>query len=153
MTNEEIILEEVEMIKMDIVKRYHELGMKASGQFEQEAETVKEGKKYFIKGSDYSGVLVKGRKPGTMPPIQQIENWIKAKGIKPIEDNISISSLAFLIARAIKEKGTKYYQQGGTDLLDSVITPERMQQIINRVSEFNIIDLKNKIMRTLKEAA
>lgn len=59
--------------------------------------------------------LFKGRKPGKFPPISAILDWIREKGIKPVD--ITEKSLAFLIARSIAKKGTKIYQ-GKTSPLD-----------------------------------
>ena len=153
MTNEEIIEEEMESMRLGIVDFYRSTGMKASGQFEEETVVRIEGKKAFVDSPSYALQLIKGRKPGTMPPISKIESWIRSRGIKPVLDKISISSLAFLIARKIKLEGTQYFQQGGTDLLDSVVTPERIQRILDRLSEYNLTEFTKRISRTLKEAA
>lgn len=61
-------------------------------------------KKYFT-------VLETGRKPGKRPPIDVIEEWVKAKPVQP--SGISTRSLAFLIARKIGEEGSLLYRQGG----------------------------------------
>lgn len=153
MTNEEIILEEMESIRAEMVKFYQDSGMKASGTFEAETVVRMEGNKAFIDSPSYSVQLIRGRRPGTMPPIQAIESWIRTKGIRPIQDEISISSLAYLIARKIKNEGTRYFKEGGTELLDSVVTPQRIQRILDRVSEFNLTEFTQKVTRIMKEAA
>lgn len=51
-----------------------------------------------------------GRKPGKMPPINAIEQWINVRGITPKSKNglpVSEKSLAFLIARKIGRDGTE----------------------------------------------
>jgi hypothetical protein len=50
--------------------------------------------------------LVHGRKPGKMPPIDSILDWLTNKGITA---DISLRSLAFLIARKIGRVGTDIY--------------------------------------------
>lgn len=65
--------------------------------------TIYSSKKYFT-------VLETGRKPGKRPPIDVIEQWVKAK---PVPSDISPRSLAFLIARKIGEEGSLLYRQGG----------------------------------------
>ena len=67
-----------------------------------------------------------------------------------IKGNISISSLAFLIARKIAREGTKYFKQGGTDLVDAVYTEQRIQMIINKVGEAATITIVKKIENELK---
>jgi len=67
---------------------------------------------------DYVYYLEHGRKPGKFPPREPIIEWIKAKGLS---FDIPINSLAFLIQRKIARKGTTIFQQGGSDLISSVI--------------------------------
>lgn len=67
--------------------------------------TIYSSEKYFT-------VLETGRKPGKRPPIDVVEEWVKAKPIIP-NDGISTRSLAFLIARKIGEEGSLLYRQGG----------------------------------------
>ena len=148
MTSEEIIQKEFEQIKKDLIIRYQELGMKASGKWENSEINIDASNTNInasIVGENYTKQLIFGREPGGFPPTKAIEDWIIAKGITPIEKNLKISSLAFLIARKIAKEGTKYYQQGGTDLIESVITPERLDKIINQVGVINV----NKTVTTL----
>jgi hypothetical protein len=74
---------------------------------------------------------------------------------KPVRflGQIKISSLAFLIARKIAKEGTKYYKQGGTDLLEAVITPERIQLILDQVSEFYVDSFTSEITGFVKKMA
>lgn len=51
--------------------------------------------------------LVHGRRPGKQPPVNNILSWLEKKGIAPTD--ISIESLAFLIARKIGRVGTDIY--------------------------------------------
>lgn len=124
--------QEIENLKLDLIKKYNDLGMKASGEWEKQLE-------YFVKitekivlveywGLNYTEYLTKGRKQGGFPPINIIRKWIDDKGITP-KDNISKDSLAFLIARKISREGTDYFKQGGTDLIDGIITQERIKTI------------------------
>lgn len=75
----------------------------------------------------YSYYLEHGRKPGKRPPKESIAQWIQDKGIVP--DGISVNSLAYLIARKIGEKGTIIYQQGGSNLLSSIINDQLINDI------------------------
>lgn len=150
MTTEEIIIEELEGIKADIARRYNELGMKASGQFEKDLEVIELSlKKYTIDASNYSEQLIRGRKPGSMPPVAAIEAWMKTKGIRAVEKKMTDRQLAFAIANKIKREGTRYFKQGGTDLIDSVITDERINAILRRISENHILDMTTRIKRIL----
>ncbi|GIM60539.1 hypothetical protein ACF3OB_01155 [Capnocytophaga canis] len=150
---EQIIREELEKIKEDLIAKHVSLGMKASGKWIESLEVKTQATRGSIIGQAYTYQLQAGRKSGTMPPIQAIEEWIKQKGIKPVEDKMKISSLAFIIARKIKQEGTKYYQQGGTDLIDSVVTPDRIQKIIDRVGSLHVVNLQSEILELIKRTA
>jgi hypothetical protein len=148
MTSEKIINKEFESIKKDLITRYQELGMKASGKWENSEINIDASSTNInasIIGESYTEQLIFGRKPGGFPPTKAIEQWLIDKGIQPIEKSLKISSLAFLIARKIAKEGSKYYRQGGTDLIESVITPERLDKIINQVGVINV----NKTVTTL----
>ncbi len=157
MTTDEILKEEFESIKADLIAKHQELGMESSGRWKSELDNsfVETGSRNIatLSGLDYTNQLVFGRKPGKFPPIKAIEQWIQDKGIAAIGKDISISSLAFLIARKIAREGTKYFQQGGTDLIESVITPERIQSIISRVREINVVTMTNGLIQQLKQVA
>ena len=141
---------EFDSLKVDLIEKYNELGMKASGNWGQSLNVEVKGLTAIIYGEDYTEQLVEGRAPGKFPPIAAIRQWIEDKGIIPF-DNISISSLAFLIARKIAREGTNYFQDGGTDLVSSVITPQRIQQIIDNVSEFSINNFYSEITKVLED--
>tara|TARA_S200002703_G_C3787290_1_gene242805 strand:- start:43 stop:525 length:483 start_codon:yes stop_codon:yes gene_type:complete len=132
----EVLQEELDDLVKDLQKRHQQLGMKATSNWlrQLETEVYQVGTRYVGKvlGTFYTYFLVNGRKPGKRPPSKVIEKWIRVKGITPKGD-ITVKQLAFLIARKIGEFGTKYYRQGGTDLISSVVTPARIESIINKV--------------------
>lgn len=61
---------------------------------------VKEGQRML-----YAEVLEVGRKPGKMPPVDVIKEWIQIKQIPPPQ-GVSLDQFAFMIARKIGKKGT-----------------------------------------------
>tara|TARA_R110002167_G_scaffold81296_2_gene222669 strand:+ start:4291 stop:4758 length:468 start_codon:yes stop_codon:yes gene_type:complete len=148
---EQILSDEFEQIRFDLIKRYDELGMRASGDFEKSLEVKQNKLSAELWGNHYIEQLVNGREPGKFPPIAAIEKWIGDKGISAFD--ISVSSLAFLIARKIAREGTEIFKKGGTDLVDSVITPERIQGIIDKVGRFYINEFTLNITNILKEVA
>jgi hypothetical protein len=157
MTTNEILAIEFEAIKKDLIIKHNQLKMKASGNWQSSLSVDIGGNQDLtiarIYGEHYTEQLVLGRAPGKFPPIKAIEKWISDKGISAIGKQIKISSLAFLIARKIAKEGTKYFQQGGTDLVSSVFTPERIQGIIDKIREINLTYIVNGFIEQLKAAA
>lgn len=157
MTTSDLLKKEFELIRDELVKRHDELKMRASGKWAKSLEieiTQTDGKSIAkILGEHYTEQLVFGREPGKFPPVQDIEQWIIDKGIKPFDDKMKVSTLAFLIARKIAEEGTQYYKDGGTDLVESVITPQRIQKIIDQVKEINLETFTSNMLEQLKQAA
>lgn len=152
MTDEQILEAEFQKLRADIIEKYDELGMRASSRFERELEVEVDGLTARLTGVHYTEYLVDGREPGKQPPIKVIEEWIVDKGIaNQIEGQITVSSLAYLIARKIGREGTEYFKQGGTDLIDSVVTPERIQSIIDKVSVFYMNRFVSDIVDVFKE--
>lgn len=147
----EILSREFDMLIDDLIAKHRELGMPASNQWIETLENRSERLSGQVWGQDYTEQLVNGREPGKFPPIKMIEKWIYDKGITP--DNITVSSLAFLIARKIAKEGTEYFKQGGTDLVDAVITPQRIQSIIDKVSEFHINSFLSEVTGVFKQMA
>jgi hypothetical protein len=148
---EQIFRQELQSLLEDIEVRYDQLGMRAGGQFASDLEIGQNRLSGEIWGSHYVEQLVNGRPPGKMPPVAAIEQWIDDKGIAAID--ITSSSLAFLIARKIAREGTEYFKQGGTDLIDSVVTPERIQSIIDKVTVFYVDFFVQSVTNQLRKIA
>lgn len=157
-----ILQKELEKIRQELIQKHLQLGMKASGSWISSVEVNVNRLNGNILANAYTEQLVNGRPPTTTsspssPTLREvIEQWIIDKGISPIESEMKISTLAFLIARKIHREGTKYFKQGGTDLVESVITPARIQQIIDSVTEFYVSDVVSEItgfFQELKTAA
>lgn len=151
MNQEQILNDEFQNLRKEIVDRYDALGLRASGEFERELQIDQRGLSISLYGASYTEQLVNGREPGRFPPIEAIEAWIGYKGIQAVD--ISVSSLAFLIARKIAREGTEIFKQGGTDLIDSIVTPERIQSIIDKVSVFYVNDFVLNVTNVFKEIA
>ena len=148
---EEILKKEFELIVVDLKQKHIELGMLASGQWINTLAIETTPTNGKILGQDYTDYLVSGRPPSSkMPPISAIKKWIEDKRIIPEDGNVT--SLAWAIAKKIQREGTEYHKQGGTDLLDAVITPERIQSIIERIGTRQTLRLVDVIENKFKEA-
>lgn len=158
MTNEQLLAQEFELLRLDIIKEYDAKGMRASGDFAASLVVETKGLTATLRGNAYAEQLELGREPtqgggGGRPLTKIIEDWIVTKGIKPIEAEMKISTLAFLIARKIHREGWDRRNHGGVELISTVITPERVQQIIDKVSEFNVAQFTSQIKEMYLELA
>ena len=146
----EVLQSEFEALKNELIAKYDELGMRASGNFAESLEVQVNDTKAVLLGANYAEQLEYGRKAGKFPPIAQIEQWINYKGIMSnIQGKISVSSLAFLIARKIARVGWKREEFGGVELITQVVTPERIQQILDKVSDIYLGTLTSDIQKVI----
>ena len=152
-----ILALEINLLKQELKAAHEAKGMRASGDWLESVEDRTKGLSGSIWALDYTEYLEDGRKPGKFPPVDKIIQWIKDKNITP-RDNISISSLAFLIGRKIATYGWMrdeeiYGATGGVNLVSEVITPARVQEIIDKVSDFQISAFTSDIKSFLVKMA
>ena len=144
MTQDDVIKEQIELLIDDIKIAYEKSGKKVSGEFAKGLEG-----RYYPDGADlYGYTYLAGRKAGKMPPVEAIKKWIIAKGIKPFKDNITTTSLAWAIAKKIAKQGTNkdYHYK----IYQDVITPERIDEIIQKVAVFNVDYFVNQLTAQLE---
>lgn len=141
--NNEILKEEFDKLIGDIQKEYNASGRKVTGNFMKEIEVTQGANSIKAIGASY----LEGRAPGgQMPPVADIERWVKARGITPIKDEMSTSSLAFIIARKIAKEGTEGY-----DIYGKVVTPQRIDEIIKKISTFNANEFVNALQEKINK--
>jgi hypothetical protein len=149
-----ILQTELELIKTELIKEYDNLGMRASGKWADALEVQSTETSGKILGLNYSEQLEFGRRSGKQPPREAIEQWIRDKGLASrIENQISVSLLAFFIVRKIRREGWNRQQYGGVDLISRVVTPERVQKIIDKVGSAFRVNFTSQIIKELKELA
>jgi hypothetical protein len=137
--NDKIIKEEMEAIRVDLIAAYNASGKRTSGEFEQGLEINYQPNKATLSGYVY----LAGRAAGKQPPMQPILNWLQQKGITPIDAKMKISTLAYLIARKIGREGTK--KENHLQIYDQVITPERIDSILERLNQINVTAFINEV--------
>lgn len=146
-TDDEIIKEEIDAILVDLVIAYNNSGRKASGQWAKGLEAVYEPNKGTIRGFVYlagRGKTKKAGKPGEPTLVESILKWMKVRGIaakirakaKTSKAKIyKVKGVAWAIADKIHKKGTdrkKWFR-----IYEEVISPSRIQQIIDRLAVVN----------------
>lgn len=121
---------EFEKLRQEVIARYEQSGMKASGNWAKSVQVQELPNGFTIVADDY----LNGRSPGKAPPSEVIEKWITQKGIAArIKGEISVSSLAYLIARKIAQKGW-HPKKENENIVEQVATPQRIQQIMDAVA-------------------
>lgn len=149
MSNEEIIKEELQKIVDEAVEMYNNSGKRTSGQWEKGLEIRTSSTDTTAKGELYSYGYLAGRRKGKQPPTQNILEWLEKKNIHPVERKMKLSSLAFLIARKIGREGTD--KDRHLLVFEEILTPERLQTIIDRVTRFNVDFFLSEISIELKK--
>ena len=153
MTNIEIISEWQSNFQNDLVKKYNDLGLRASGRWEKslrhELKITEKGYELIQYGEHYTYQLENGRRAGKFPPIKAIEQWVKDKGI--IATDISQESLIFLISRKIANEGIKIpnqYNKGG--LISDVFTKNRVDLLISSIKNSKLHEMKSNVLKSVK---
>lgn len=141
------IYDESELLIYDFIKKYNELGMRATGEWADSLEINVSGFTFQILGKDYTQYLTNGRGSGNKPPIDNLKRWVTAKF--GYTDDRQVTGAAFAIANKIANEGTTWYKQGGSDLIDGVLTQQREQQIINNVGQEILTSISEDVQRAI----
>jgi len=145
----QLLAAEFELLKADIISAYESSGQAVTGNWADTVKVEATPHGYSITAADY----INGRAPGTPPPSEAIEQWIRQKGIATrLQKNMTISSLAFLIARKIGREGWQA-KPGSVNIADSVVTPERIQRMLDNVGEVYLTNFTTQITNYLKQIA
>lgn len=156
MTEQEILTQFGEEIVTSLKQAIQELpvtrfgAVNASGKLADSVRYEVNERGLKVYAADYIYYVEHGRAPGKFPPIDSIKQWIEDKGLN---FDIPINSLAFLIARKIAQKGTTAWEQGGTDLVESVINPELISDITESLLARLRIDVRSEILKAYGKAA
>lgn len=152
MSNQAILSEQFELMKNDLIELYDVKGMRASGKWADSLEVIAGEDTVKLMGEEYSQQLETGRQAGKFPPIADIKKWIIDKGVfNSALQTISLSSLAFLIARKIAKNGWKRERFGGVELISTIVTDARIQKIIDEVGNAQIIQVSTEIIKLINE--
>ena len=138
-----------ELVK-DLKAAYEKSDRKVTGNFGEGLEVVYEPFKATLVGFKYLAGRGKTKDETAGDPTVQekILQWVKDRGIKPREEGMKLSSLAYLIARKIHREGTdksKWFK-----IYEEVITPERISSIIDKVAELNVTQFITTVQSELR---
>lgn len=143
-----IILNEfIDDVVREIQDNMNSEGVNATGETLRSFEKEVSQSRALLHAAPHIGVLEYGRKPTSLNPVKKgpslksiIRQWIDVKGIDPGTDKngrpVTKDSLAYLISRKIHREGTKLYREGGNSgILANVITPERVNELGQRIGD------------------
>lgn len=143
---------EFEKLKQDLLNAYNSKGMVASGNWGNSLKNTTSGTVGTLRAAQYTEQLQDGRKPGSFPPVDQIRAWVVQKGLVSASAKQSkINSVAYLVSRKIAKEGWKRKDHGGVNLVSDVITPERVQEIIDKVGITSTIAITTELTNQLKQ--
>lgn len=133
--------------KAQIIINYDRDNMRASGSFAKSLKTevtqTPSTLKGFLIGANHSLFVDQGRKKGKRPPISAIKKWIEDRRIKP--NDISINSLAFLIARKIGEKGWQPKNTYPNGVISSVINQQSIDKLLLSLRKSTADNVKSEL--------
>jgi hypothetical protein len=104
---------------------------------------------FTLYGSDAFSFIEVGRAPGGLPPINRIEEWIKAKGITP-KGSTTVTNLAWGIAKKIAASGTNLF---ANNTFRDIYTNEAgvfIEKLKKEIGENVRLKTSNEITRTIK---
>lgn len=146
----QVLSEELEALKAQIIKHHFDAGQKASGQTAASLHVEATDYEGTLWGRKGFGVLETGRRAGKVPAGFQtiIRRWMESKGIQaaPIPyktdrphkytpQQRGDMQLSYLIARKIQKQGTKLFRSGGRSDIYSDIIPKATERIRSRIFE------------------
>jgi hypothetical protein len=153
MTVQEVLFDEFEKMKAELIAEYDKKGMRASGKWAESLENASKEKQGVLLGLKYSEQLQFGRKPTksstrSQPTLREaIEQWVIDKGIIP---KIPISSFAFIVARKIHKEGWNRNLTGGVNLITDVVTDARIDEIVKKCGDIYTKEFISDILKLLQ---
>lgn len=147
----------LERLRLKLINKYEELGLRASGKYQDELEPQVKGNVLTMWGSYHSIFMESGRGSGGFPPRQVIEDWIETKdGLPPIFKEKK-KQFAYIIARKIAEEGIKVPNEHNRGRVVSEVIEEFLaNDIYEMLDELGLIWTKrvtSDIKQIFKEAA
>jgi len=146
MTTQQILKEELDILKSDIIIRIQNSKQVASGETIKKFETKSTDSNGQLLGVSYVGVFEKGRKPGGVPRdfIEILKRWSQAKGMS-FENEDKFNLWANAVKWKMIKEGTKLYRSGQTQ--DIFTTP--IQDFSNRIARRFIVYYEAQIFNEI----
>jgi len=108
---DKLVYDKLDALRSRIAANIKTSNQYASGSMSQSLTIESKPNQWSLLAAKFFAVLQTGRKPGKMPPISNILNWIKSRSIQ-LEGKSNLS-MAWGIAKWIAKHGTRLFQSGG----------------------------------------
>ena len=148
----DILKEELETLKTDIIARHEQSGQVASGDTKASFnEYLTSGYSGVLEGAAYVGVLERGRRAGKVPYDFKdiLQRWAQAKGLA-FSTQADFNRFAYFVTKKIREEGTELYRTGkmhNNQEPDIFTTPiaEFTERLSSKVAIFFETEIKKQI--------
>lgn len=146
-TTNQILQEELEQLKDEIIRCQKDAGLNASGKtiagYEVSVESERHG---WLSGYSYVSVLETGRGSGKVPMYfkEVIKKWILAKGLQ-YQDERDLNRMAASIAWVIHKEGTVLHRNGYRVDIFNTPLKDFTNRLANRLSTYYALLTANKI--------
>jgi hypothetical protein len=162
--DEEIYHRFLERLRLKLIAKYVELGLKASGSYEDELEAEVLPNKLIMWGAGHSYFMENGRAAGKFPPynpttgtFDEISEWVDNKGILPDDFKENKKTFVYLIARKIANEGIEVpnkYNKGKvvSDVVDDFLAND-INELLTELGEVFLARIKVDILKLFKEVA
>ena len=157
-----VYLKYLEILRKKLIKKYDELGLRASGKYADELEPSILPNKMIMLGSLHSGVMETGRRSGKFPPynpatgtFDEIAEWIETKSGLPAIFKEKKKEFAFLIARKLANEGIKVpntFNKGNviSAVVDDFLAVD-IAKMLEELGDVWLITIKADILKLFKE--
>jgi hypothetical protein len=99
----------------------------------------------IVSGRGFIYTVETGRKPGKMPPVNKILEWVNSGKIS-IEGKAE--SVAWAISKNIAKFGTKLFREGGrTDIITPAVSDQRVQNLTDEIANI----AQDQIVKVIEE--
>lgn len=142
---EELVYKKLEDLRSRIAENIKSSGQSASGMTAQSMVIKKEANRITLYGREFFGTLETGRKPGKVPPISNILNWLQSRGMQ-LEGSSNLR-MAWGIATNISKFGTKLHQSGGRKDIYTNEIEKFKSEIYKEVKEALIVIVRDNLKR------
>jgi hypothetical protein len=144
-SREDIYQRYLERLRLKLIAKYHELGLMASGKYEQELEGLTEPNKMIMLGAGHSDFMEHGRGTGYVSP-KHIMEWIEVKQGLPQEFYENKKSIAYAIATKIAKEGIRVPNEHNAGRVISEVVDQFLADDINQM----LIDLGDYYRATIE---